>query len=901
MPGPHFQSCLAEAAGAKVIRKSSSAIVAAAPDESSASAQCGRGASDFAAAPVEPVAQRSLSENNDAPVEDDPGRSSFNLDLSGRTGGKSSKLLQFTENLFDASTDIQCGGSTYGYLNYVTGYATKESDSLQFKTKEYNDSSGSSTSEWRQTYRLLCKKAPLEPELAVEFGSLGMMLKSYLSDHIFAQIPRDPETPATNSSQDAYDVYLLRGNVKDELIRPNESFLEWLRRYAVSRADADSKPEARPRGARGRGAGKERTAVGVKFPFELLDIFLGAWVSTFVPHRLKTNELGKRYNEFCKDLTAPEGAQFLSMLRWNETLQKLADDKGYGRVTLYKDKRPIEVGDVVSYVIAEATADMCLRGLVEARRKTFSFRIRAADELLQAVGRNELGADEWSAKSWNRRPARNWSPQQAEALKIIREGRSIADANVDPMSRFLLITGEPGAGKTEVAIEAAVEAAEDGCNVQIAVPLGALISVYRDRLPPNLPITVETLHSSHRITRKADEQYVPPGRLRHFDLLEYDEGSQYEDRVWTCIRTALAELSPGPFVVIFGDWQQLQPVGSGCLLKNALDKQVAAGAIKHIDIKAHEAARCQDPEMHQFLCHARCHQPKKGVVEDFFRGRFLPKDVNGAARASKEIEEAVAARRGSPCEFTLLPTTNQGAAALNQARVRLELGSDYDRLMATDAVPADPTMGGGSIVICEGLRMRLSRNVDKDRSFVNGMFGTVVKKLSNSVFVLKTSNGVLILVHPIKDGDKVFLPCAYGYAVTIRRCQGSTLDLGCLFFDKRRPDRGYAYVGTSRFRMRDRVWHAGDVRRTDWLPVGEDPRGGEQIYPSVDSCSDSEDEQDQDAAEDSFAVFARDREVVAGSESECDDDEGAFGALLGEDPDHGWIEGGGDHDALFVV
>ena len=284
-------------------------------------------------------------------------------------------------------------------------------------------------------------------------------------------------------------------------------------------------------------------------------------------------------------------------------------------------------------------------------------------------------------------------------------------------------------------------------------------SVYRDRLPPNLPITVETLHSSHRITRKADEQYVPPGRLRHFDLLEYDEGSQYEDRVWTCIRTALAELSPGPFVVIFGDWQQLQPVGSGCLLKNALDKQVAAGAIKHIDIKAHEAARCQDPEMHQFLCHARCHQPKKGVVEDFFRGRFLPKDVNGAARASKEIEEAVAARRGSPCEFTLLPTTNQGAAALNQARVRLELGSDYDRLMATDAVPADPTMGGGSIVICEGLRMRLSRNVDKDRSFVNGMLGTVVKKLSNSVFVLKTSNGVLILVQSSCTQSKMATRC----------------------------------------------------------------------------------------------------------------------------------------------
>ena len=45
-----------------------------------------------------------------------------------------------------------------------------------------------------------------------------------------------------------------------------------------------------------------------------------------------------------------------------------------------------------------------------------------------------------------------------------------------------------------------------------------------------------------------------------------------------------------------------------------------------------------------------------------------------------------------------------------------------------------------------------------------------------------------------------FLPCVYGYATTIRRAQGASLDQGCLYFDqtgckKKHPGRGYGYVG----------------------------------------------------------------------------------------------------------
>ena len=67
-----------------------------------------------------------------------------------------------------------------------------------------------------------------------------------------------------------------------------------------------------------------------------------------------------------------------------------------------------------------------------------------------------------------------------------------------------------------------------------------------------------------------------------------------------------------------------------------------------------------------------------------------------------------------------------------------------------------------------------------------------------------------------------------------------------LWFDRKHPDRGYSYVGASRVRSREDLFHVGAVRRTDWLPVGGDPRGSEQLELGVDSQSDSEDEMEDE-------------------------------------------------------
>ena len=107
----------------------------------------------------------------------------------------------------------------------------------------------------------------------------------------------------------------------------------------------------------------------------------------------------------------------------------------------------------------------------------------------------------------------------------------------------------------------------------------------------------------------------------------------------------------------------------------------------------------------------------------------------------------------------------------------------------------------------------------------------------------------------------------YAYAITMRRCQGSTLDVVGLVFDRKRADRGYAYVGTSRVRRHGDVCLVGDIRRSDWLPVGQDPRGGEQEIPGVFSVTDSEAQSDREDSEDSDDCM----------DSSSDSEDNAFG------------------------
>jgi len=409
---------------------------------------------------------------------------------------------------------------------------------------------------------------------------------------------------------------------------------------------------------------------------------------------------------------------------------------------------------------------------------------------------------------------------------------------------FLYVSGEPGAGKSEVLIHAAVRAASAGCQVLILCPTGALVHGYRDRLPESEHIVVETIHSAFCIYREQDlvVQYSPPTRLRRYDLIILDEASQVEDGITEKLTLAILELPQRPFVCVTADYAQLAPVSGGGKMRSYCE------GMRTVCLRS--IFRTSDPVLLSFLGECRVKQPEKNVLRSFFARRELGNDLVSAVRYGLEYG------REHSVLFSWLCVTNAGADRVNKAALEL-LGIDDSN---ENLLYGDPKVSAGRIKVATGVLLRLTRNLDKARGFVNGAIGEVATILNDSSFIVRLSSGTLQLVHPISVGGRQVLPCCYGYATTIRKAQGATLHAGCLFFDHKYPaERGYGYVGASRFKSKDGLFYFGRIRRSDWLPrqVSE----GQQEHRSFDSESEDDEERELEANYESSAEDSDDGEL----------------------------------------
>ena len=109
--------------------------------------------------------------------------------------------------------------------------------------------------------------------------------------------------------------------------------------------------------------------------------------------------------------------------------------------------------------------------------------------------------------------------------------------------------------------------------VLVACPLGALVALYRNMLPDVPHLAIQTIHSAFRIPMAQNQAYKPPGHLRAFEVLIFDEVSQMSLELWRFLETAISELTPKPLLIFVGDFQQLQPVqcsGMSTLLSQAV-------------------------------------------------------------------------------------------------------------------------------------------------------------------------------------------------------------------------------------------------------------------------------------------------------------------------------------------
>ena len=787
-------------------------------------------------------------------------------DLRGNTTeGRSSALVAYLESLGFKTVDVQYGE---GFLNYIMGYAEKGSDSLDFSLKEHHgEDSANRGVAWRIAYRIMRKHAPLIPEIFVGFAGLPLMKRSYAILELYAPVqgPR-MDTSGGNHSEVAYGHYLryYGPNVVRKL-----SFLAWCRRFRVEKGKVCRRPEDPSEG----GASGRRLAVGVDFAFELLDRYICQFFVMFFPHA--------REDEFCPSEGADlgymkyfvGGLRYLDGLRWfgERGSERLLVQGAHGALYAPEafpvplpetplgglDAHGTEVfagnaagaGDAnlyretsLSYLLEALVEELPIR-MSKKRVATALQRVRALgllhNEIEREPAERERKVYEWNSSSARRALVpREWSPEQQEALDYIDAQLEISDANrLAQAHRVVAIAGEPGSGKSELLAHGAVRAADQGCHVLILCPTGSLVHSYRDRLPDTEKIMVDTVHASYCIGRKADVErvrYAPPSKLRRYDLIFLDEASQVEDHVASLIMQGTAELPQRPLLVLAADFQQLNPVEAGRRTMWRVFHCVHRITLETVH-------RTKDRGLLDFLKVVRLRQPLKARVRLFFAGRHWPHDLAWCVKRGLQLG------REKGCTFSWLCVTNSGAEKVNAAALK-HVGITEEDLEG--GFPGEPHIKGANIVLRPGLQLRLTRNLDKERGFVNGALGTVHVVLARHTCVVKLSNGALVLLHPVSaDGvGHLFLPCVYGYATTIRRAQGATLQLGCLYFDHcYPPERGYGYVGVSRFVSQAGVYHFGRIRRTDWLPVGGpgEPEEQEQREDSSVDSGDGGDDSDE--------------------------------------------------------
>ena len=597
--------------------------------------------------------------------------------LQGRSGeSHDSALVHELENFFKCRVDVQVGHGTHRLLQYVTGYSAKASDSLTFKMKESEDRGGESLSTWAMVYRLLTRRAPLEPELTLEMMAVPLMVRSFRREQMYAPIPTLPGKPQpTNNYRKIYEAYLAscgsathpvptetkttakksEVKAKDYIAKTDSSqatlsallgqpvaakdsnrssqsavangparsqetrnllqttlgahfgasknFCTWLREHQVEFVGDPPQAIVKKRFSekqRGKHARKTTVGVGIRFPFEGLDIYIGAFASMFIPH-VDPNAFVWR------GAPVPELTQHLQgVLDFIERKFRVA--------------RPMKL--LVKWVLV----DMENRCLTESRKTTFLYRMAALEMLLHRTlnpspFEDRIDVASWEAKRPTHLPARKLSESQAEVLEYSRPGWRRDDANnIVREKQFLVVDGGPGIGKTEVLAHVAIEAASEGCQVLIACPVGPLIDVYKDRLPASDNIVVETVHSSWKINRDGQEIYNPPGRLRRYNLIIFDETSQLDDDVFWCLFNGLKEF-PDVFVIFAGDQQQLPPVHGEGRFKRWQERMVQECGVKHITLQQHEFARSTDPDLLDFLHEVRVQRPTRQRLVDFFGER----------------------------------------------------------------------------------------------------------------------------------------------------------------------------------------------------------------------------------------------------------------------------------------
>ena len=364
----------------------------------------------------------------------------------------------------------------------------------------------------------------------------------------------------------------------------------------------------------------------------------------------------------------------------------------------------------------------------------------------------------------------------------------------------LCYVGAAGTGKS-VAVKSVMTKVQDRANVAIACPTGLLAASYRQSFAR---VHIDTVHSFFALHV---EEHLTLGLLADYDLVVVEEIGQLTRAQFERIMRLWVAADKQPCLVFLGDFKQLRSIDNTSARDSPLWKQIRLREV-------YEVQRSTCPELSRKLSLVRDSQPTEAQLQAMLRGHSVSKTDQPTRLEVATVLEA------HP-EGTLVTFTRRVAEHLKQLAVETQFGEQEPlRVIATDPDANCDNKHRGEYLKYDcsytelhvGMKLMLTRNIDKERDQVNGVF-CILEAVGLHGIRVRTATNKAIVVCPrtesqlLSDGSTAwatFYPMRLGYATTLHKLQGATLDYMALWLDQEGV-RGAGYVALSRVR-KDSAW-----------------------------------------------------------------------------------------------
>ena len=703
-------------------------------------------------------------------------------------------------------------------MKYVAKYVPKFSDS--FSNEWLSDES----SDYALARKILFDYHPLEPEMILQMA-MQHFKASFTSGTMFPIVTPYPGMAKKPGYVERYEECTWRGEAMtllEYLRKANvqggvEKYIRDARKKALPE-DKDISEEAFARQFTPRG----QKLVAAECYWRMNDRFYGQWLALHVPFR-KLEEL---HLDAVREKVPSEHYYLALALQhrpdfWRD-LDKVREDMEIEAVGTKPIETILNMIRANTMLIDSYMAGHVREGRAENAPDTSDTSASDADAQAERQGRRVRKVPEGMQIVLEDQIMKNVdlaiaietcrSEEEAEELRLEREEKA----------KPIAALGPPGTGKSFILKRCIRKTLQRGGKVLLAVPTGQLQSRLREELK-GLSLDVDTCHGAFLLHRPEQES-LP--LMTGYALVVVDEFPQLSRddfdrvlRIWMAAGKVAA-------LVLAGDFFQLPGVsGTG-------PKDSRYWGRQHIhDIPLHKSWRSDDDALLSKLKKLRVSVPKRRLRQRILRGR---KAWSGHHKPTAMDLKSVLEKHP---DTTVVTCTRRGAAHVNEhlamalrgkRKVLAEIDGDFDANAANYGqngkllpkrrpVPA-------KLRVFKGLRVHLTRNLDKKGDFVNGMEATVLSfSHEKQTLMVRTKTGKRVAVYLYSDPDPAhnnplpFFPVRYGYASTIYKMQGAQLPHVTIWLD--RPGmRAAAYVAMSRVQKDTDYLFGGVCKKKHFIP-----------------------------------------------------------------------------------